>query len=81
MKYLQSEKIVQIHVRTHTHGTQSKVSLWAATTTWLEFAMSILTYFKQKDGFPNPKDPLLLSIPSQVIALVIYKVHGERYYR
>ena len=31
--------------------------------------MSILTYFKPKDGLPNPKGPLSLSIPSQAIAL------------
>ena len=31
--------------------------------------MSILNYFKPKDGLPNPKGPLLLSIPSQAIAL------------
>ena len=31
--------------------------------------MSILNYFKPKDGMPNPKGPLSLSIPSQVIAL------------
>ena len=29
-----------------------------------EFAMSLLTYFKSKDGFPNPKGPSSLSIPS-----------------
>ena len=31
--------------------------------------MLILTYFKPKDGLPNPKGPLSLSIPSQAIAL------------
>ena len=31
--------------------------------------MSILNYFKAKDGLPNPKGPLSLSIPSQAIAL------------
>ena len=32
--------------------------------------MSIRTYFKPKDGLPNPKGPLSQSIPSQAIALV-----------
>ena len=31
--------------------------------------MSILNYFKPKDGLTNPKGPLSLSIPLQVIAL------------
>jgi hypothetical protein len=31
--------------------------------------MSILSYFKPKDGLPNPRGPLSLSIPSQAIAL------------
>ena len=31
--------------------------------------MSILNYFKPKDGLPNPKGPLSLLIPSQAIAL------------
>ena len=36
--------------------------------------MSILTYFKPKDGLPIPKGPLSLSIPSQAIALANHEV-------
>ena len=31
--------------------------------------MSMRTYFKPKDGLPNPKGPLSQSIPSQAIVL------------
>ena len=31
--------------------------------------MLIQTYFKPRDGLPNPKGPFLLSTPLQVIAL------------
>ena len=34
-----------------------------------KFSVSLLSYFKPKDGLPTPKGPLLLSVPSQVIAL------------
>ena len=44
--------------------------------------MLILTYFKPNDGLPNPKAPLSLSIPLQVIALANCKVAAaEGYYR
>jgi len=36
--------------------------------------MSIRTYFKQKDGLPNPKWPLLQYIPLQAIALANIEV-------
>ena len=39
--------------------------------------MSILTYFKPKDGLPNPKGPLSLSILLQAIALA----NREGYHR
>ena len=31
--------------------------------------MSIVSYLKPKNGFPDPKGPLSLCLPSQVIAL------------
>ena len=33
-----------------------------------------MNYFKPEDGLPNPKGPLLLSIPSQAIALANRKI-------
>ena len=36
--------------------------------------MSIWTYFKPKDGLPNPKGPLSQSIPSQAIAVANIEV-------
>ena len=43
--------------------------------------MLILTYFKptSKDGLPNHKGPLSLSIPSQAIALANCKVSAKGY--
>ena len=61
------------HARTHCMQSQSRKCHhnYVATTTWLEFAMLILTYFKPNDGLPNPKALLSLSIPLQVIALAM----------
>ena len=44
-------------------------------------AMSIRTYFKPKDGLPNPKGPLSQLIPSQAIALAnieVAKATGDK---
>ena len=39
--------------------------------------MSIRTYFKPKDGLPNPKGPVSQSIPSQPIALANIEVSAK----
>ena len=54
------------HVRAPGAPTAQKLSPLEATTTWLEFTMSILTNFKPKDSLPNHKGPLSLSIPLQL---------------
>ena len=45
---------------------------------WLAFAvMSLLKYFKQKDGLPDPKGSLSHTVPSRAIARANREVEVE----
>ena len=63
---------------------KSKIHIQKVLPRVLQFelaVMSIQTYFKPKDGLPNPKRPLLQSIPSQAIAqanIEVAKATGDK---